>query len=170
MTKREIKKGKRYYLVLHKRNWMYKPAVIVPVTVVKKPKRFSDWAIVEHWIAGYAYKLTVHVDWLASYEIQYAKNLLHNIKMWEKRWSANCWRHRLTHKTAKREVVKALYELPAYKQRDIMKQFKKVYPNLLKPDNSFMVSKMKMMHWDELAWVTIASKYPLKDVAKAVQQ
>lgn len=159
-----------YYLVLHKRDWTHKPAVIVPVTVVKKPKRFSDWAIVEHRIAGYAYKLTVHVDWLASYEIQYAKNLLHNMKMWEKRWSANCWRHRLTHKTAKSEIAKALSDLPKYKRLEIMKQFKKVYPDLLKPDNSFKVSEMKMMHWDELAWATISLKYPLKDVAKAVQQ
>jgi len=154
-----------YYLVLHKRDWAYTPAVIVPVRYIGRKKRLlDDWVVVEQYIAGYKHKLTVHIDWLAPYKLECAINLLHNMNMWEKRWTANCWRYRLNYKTAKAEVAKALSELPKYKQRDILKQFKKYYPNLLKPDNSFKVSKMQMKQWDELAWATIASKYPLKNV------
>lgn len=163
MDAKKLKKGNMYYLILHKRDWTYKPAVIVPVKVVKKT-RFSDWIVVDQCIDDYKHRLTVHIDWLAPYQIQFAKNLLHNMNIWEKRWEANCWRHRLTHKTAKSEITKALNELPKYKQQDISKRFKQIYPHLLKPDNSFKVSKMKMIHWDELAWATIALKYPLKIV------
>ena len=161
---KKVERGQMYYLVLHKRDWTYKPAVIVPVKIIRKKHSFSDWVVVEQSIDGCEHRLTVHIDWLAPYKIERAKDLLHNMKMWEKRWTANCWRYRLNHKTARSEIAKALSELPKYKQRDIMEEFKKVYPDLLKPDNSFKVSKMKMKHWDELAWATIALKYPLKNV------
>ena len=165
MDAQKLKKGSMCYLVLHKRDWSHKPAVIVSVKVMKRTKRLGlDWVVVEQLIDGYKHRLTVHVDWLAPHRIPCAKNLLHNMKMWEKRWSANCWRHKLNHKTAKSEVEQAISELPKYKQNDILKQVKKVYPNLLKPDNSFKVSKMNMKHWDELAWASIALKYPLKNV------
>ncbi len=160
--KQEVKRGRMYYLVLHKRDWTYQPAVIVPVKVVKV--KSLGWVIVEQQVDGYKYKLTVQIDWLAPYDIERAKDLLRNMKMWEKRWTANYWRHRINHKTARAEIAKALSELPKYQQHDILKRFKEVYPDLLKPDNSFKVSKMKMKHWDELAWATIELKYPLKNV------
>ena len=163
--RQKVKRGQIYYLVLHKRDWTYKPAVIVPVTVIGR-KRFSDWVVVEQRIDGYRHRLTVHVDWFAPHKLESAKNLLHNMRMWEKRRAANNWRFRLNHKIAKSEVTKALGELPKYKQRDILKRFKQVYPDLLKIDNSFKVSIMKMKHWDELAWATIAAKYPLKNVCE----
>ena len=162
--KRKVKRGQMCYLVLHKRDWMYKPAVIVPVKVIRRKHPRLDWIVVEQCIDDLKHKLTVHLDWLAPHDIERAKDLLNNMKMWEKRWSANCWRYRINHKTAKSEVAKALSELPKYKQLKIMNQFKKVYPKLLKADNTFVTSKMKMKHWDELAWATIASKYPLKNV------
>ena len=165
MTPRKLKKGSMYYLVLHKRDWTYKPAVIVPVKVVKRPKSLGlSWVVVEQLIDGHRHKLTVNVDWLAPHTIPRAENLLHNMKMWEKRWSANGWRFRLNHKTAKLEVEQAIKNLPKYKQNTILREFKEVYPSLLKPDNSFKVSKMNMKHWSELAWATIALKYPLKEV------
>ena len=151
-------------MVLHKRDWTYQPAVIVLVRAVRIMGRYSDWVIVKQKIGGITHRITVHIDWLAPYNIERAKDLLHNMKMWEKRWEANCWRNRINHKTAKSEVAKAISDLPKYQQCDIMKQFGKVYPDLLKPDNSFKISQMKMKHWDELAWATIALKYPLKDV------
>jgi len=160
--KQKVKRGQMYYLVLHKRDWAYTPAVIVPVKVISC-KRRSEWIVVEQYVSTYKHKLTVHIDWLAP-TIERAKNLLQNMKMWEKRWTANNWRYSINHKTAKSEITNALSKLPKYQQRDIMKQFKKVYPNLLKSDGSFKVSKMKMTHWDELAWATIALKYPLKNV------
>ncbi len=160
----KIKCGQMYYLVLHKRDWTYKPAVIVLVKVVKRMGRYSDWVVVEQAIEGITNKITVRIDWLTPYDIERAKDLLRNMKMWEKRWDRNSWRYSLNHKTARSEVAKALSELPKYQQHDIMKRFKKVYPDLLKPDNSFKVSKMKMKYWSELAWATIALKYPLKNV------
>lgn len=165
MNAKKLKKGAMYYLVLHKRDWTYKPAVIVPVKIIRRGKySFSDWVVVEQDIDGCKHRLTVHFDWLAPHKIECAKNLLHNMKMWEKRWTANCWRHRINHKTARQEIAKALSKLPKYKQREILKKFKKVYPNLLNPDNSFKVSKMKMVQWDELAWATIALRYPLRNI------
>ena len=86
------------------------------------------------------------------------------MRMWEERWSANNWRFRINHKTAKSEVETAIGNLPKNKQNTILEGFKEVYPALLKSDNSFKVSKMKMKHWDELAWACIAIKYPLKNV------
>lgn len=161
--KQKVKCGQKYYLVLHKRDWTYKPAVIVPVKALSR-KKYSDWVVVEQNIDGHKHKLTVHFDWLAPHKIECAKNLLHNMKMWEKRWSANCWRHRLNYKTAKSEVPKALAELSKKKQSEIFRQINKTYPQLLKTKNTFMVSKIKMTQWDEIAWAIIASKYPLKEV------
>ena len=77
----KIKCGQMYYLVLHKRDWAYKPAVIVPVKAIKGMGRYSDWVVVEQSISGHKHKLTVHIEWLASHKIQCAKNLLHYMTM-----------------------------------------------------------------------------------------
>jgi len=163
--KMKIKRGNMYYLVIHKRDWTYKPAVIVPVKLIKrKGIGCGDWVIVEQQVDGIKHKTTVHTDWLAPYKIQQAKNLLHNMRQWEERWGANCWRHRLNHKTAKDEVLKRLSTLSKCKQQELWKQFTAAYPELVKPGNVFKVSKMKMEHWDEIAWAIITLKYPLKEV------
>lgn len=164
MAKQEhkIKKNGTYYLVLHKRDWTYKPAVIVPVKVVKR--KSLNWVIVEQTIGEFKHRLTVHNDWLAPYDIEKAKNLLHNMKMWEERRYANSWRSRLNYKTAKIEVPKALAELPKNKQCELLKKCKAVYPAWLNADGSFNARKMQMKNWDEVAWAIIALKYPLKEV------
>lgn len=159
---RRFRKNDMCYLVLHKRDWAYKPSVIVPVKVIRR--KSTDWVIVEHNIDGFKYRLTINADWLAPYDIEKAKDLLHNMKQWEERWKANSWRFRLNSKISKTEVPKALLELSKAKQRKILKQFKAVYPALLKEDGSFKTSKMHRKHWQETAWAIIATKYPLKEV------
>ena len=158
----KIKKNESYYLVLHKRDWTYKSAVIVPVKVIKR--QYYDWIVVEQTVDGFKNRMTVQKDWLAPYDIEKAKDLLHNFKMWEERWKANGWRLSLNSKTSKSEVPKALAELSKAKQRKIWKQFKTVYPEFLKDDGSFETSKMLRKHWQETAWAIIASKFPLKEV------
>jgi hypothetical protein len=165
MNEPKIKFGEKYYLVLHKRDWTYKPAVIVEVTAIRSHGRGDRaWIVAEQKIDGITHQLTVHIEWLAPYNIKKAQDLLHNMRMWEHRWEANNWRHRLNYKTAKNEVLKALAKLPKKQQQKIWQEFKKVYPNLLKTDTSIKSSKTKMTQWDELAWAIIASKYPLKEV------
>jgi len=162
IVEHRIKKNQMYYLVLLKRDWSYKPAVIVPVKVVRR--KTTDWIVVEQTIGKFKHRFTVREEWLAPHDIEKAKALLHNKKMWEERWTVNGWRFRLDSKTSKSEVPKSLLELSKAKQRKILKQFKKVYPDLLKDDGSFKTSKMLRKHWQEIAWVIIATKYPLKEV------
>jgi len=157
-----IKKGKTYYLVLRKRDWPHKPAVIVPVKFIRKKHRCSDYAVVEYRIDGRTYNLTVNVGWLAPHNMECAENLLHNMKICEKRWAENNWRFALNHKTAKTEITRALSELSKRKRAEILNLFKNAYPDLLNSNGSFKISKMKMKHWDELAWCTITYKYPFK--------
>ena len=74
--KPKLKKNEKYYLVLHKRDWTHKPAVVVPVKMIKRKDSWdNDWIVVEQDIDGIKHKLTVHRDWLAPYDPEKAKNL-----------------------------------------------------------------------------------------------
>ncbi len=161
----EFKKDDRYYLVIHKRDWTYKPSAIIPVIVIRRHNKFSDWVDVIQEIDGYRHKITVHINWLAPHNIENAKNLLYNMNQWEERWSANGWRHGLR-KTKKDtdEILAKIASLSKQKQRKIWESFRKAYPKLIRDNNKYYTSKLKMTQWDELAWAFISSKYPLKEV------
>ncbi len=162
MSTPKIQAKKTYYLVLHKIDWTYKPAVIVPVEAVRREKHCKyDWWVVKQIELDSC--ITVHEDWLAP-TFEKGKDLLYNMKQWEKRWSFNGWRSRLRYDTAKAEIEKELSKLSVTKKKEILHQFKLVYPQLVKKDGSFLVSKMKMTQWDELAWAINATKHPLKEI------
>ena len=161
MSKEKLKRGEKYYLILHKRDWSYKPAVIVPVTFIKRYD--TDWVIVRQEIDGISHKLTVHIDWLALHNTQEAKNVLHNMRQREKRIMANSWRFRLNYKTAAKEVIEALGDLSRVKQRKIWAGIAKVYPELLKAPRVLAISKVEMEQWSEIAWAIIRAKFPTKE-------
>jgi len=158
----KIKNHRKYWLVLHKRDWAYKPAVIVPVITIKQMEScFSVWWKVKQ--VDFSNYLIVHEDWLSPTP-EKAQDLLFNMKQWEKRWLFNSWRNRLRKKTVKEEIAKEMAKLSNAKRKLIMKQFSKVYPDLLNKDGTFADRKIKMKVWDKIAWAVNATKHPLREI------
>ena len=169
--KNQIKRGKLYYLVLHKGDYSHKPSVIVPVKIIDHHRQGTycdpDFYVVEveEAISHYKYRVTINRDFLAPFDIEKAKNLAHNMQMWENRWYANNWRHNLTCKTAQSEIPKAIAEFPEdVQKREFWDKIKKKHPEVIRGNNIFVASRMIKKFWDDLAWHIIELRYPLKNV------
>ena len=166
-NKSKIKRNHKYYAVIEGDS-MYNPTAIVSVRVIKNVSgirsNLSRWWIVEQSRVGFTHRLIVHEDDLAPNIMNRAMDLVHNKDAWHNRRAANNWRFNLRRESAKREVLKALAELSSKDQNEIWSQLSAAYPALMKTATSVKSSKMMMKHWDLLAWVIIAAKYPLKDV------
>lgn len=163
---KDIKPGKKYYLVISQGNYCYESRVIVLVTVIKKLSCDLGAFVVEQVIDGFKRRLECKAKWLSPFNIESAKALVFNQEQWEKRIGRNGWRFRLDTKTAKVEIMKALVKLKKQDQKRFWAELQKVYPTLIKNKTDLFASKLRQMHWEEMAWAIICMELPLKTLVR----
>ena len=163
---KDIKPGKKYYLVISQGDYCYESGVIVPVTVIKKLRSDCDAFVVEQNIDGFKRRLECMAEWLSPFNIESAKALVFNQSQREKRIGRNGWRFCLTTKTAKVEIMKALVKLKKQDQKRFWAEVQKVYPALIKNKTDLFASKLRQVHWEEMAWAIICMELPLKTLVE----
>lgn len=161
----KLKCGEIYYAVLEERDMCVNHVIAVVVFIKYTDRVLRDSAEVyqKTW-GGRKNRMTVRTSHIGPYNNESGSNLLHNMKIHASRIRENTWRFGINHKTAKKIVLEALAALSKKKRKNIMDVLKKGRPDLIKPDGSLKVSKIKMTLWSELAWGIICERYPLKKV------
>jgi len=164
MDYKKIKRGQMLYLVLQNGSYTGDPNAIVPVKVIRRAQCNLSNVVVEQDVEGFKHRLTVSHEWLTVFKPQAALDLAFNQAQTEKRIIANSWRFNLTRKTAKHEIPERVLTLSKSQQKNFWKEIKNTAPQLLKAEREFMVSKIKMETWSEIAWLVLLVEFPKRDM------
>lgn len=163
MKTKNLKKEQMYYCLIGE-NWY-------PIFAIVKAKYIGiagypgnhDLVFMEQKVDGIVHRFEIETENIYPPDKKIISAVIHN-----ERQGRRIIEHDKTydHTNAKEKIEGWIATLLETDQKALRAKFRSVYPNLVKVDGSFLVSRFKMKNWDEVMHLYWTYKYPKITIPK----
>lgn len=157
MQAKKLKKGTMYYCLVGE-YWHLAMAIVKAKYISNAGYPYNhDLVFMEQEIDGITHRFGLDAKKIYPLNKEIISAVLHN-----ERQTRRIIEHDKTynHKNAKVKIEVWIGTLLETDQKALRMRFREMYPNLVKPNGTFLVSKFKMKHWNELMHLYFNYKYP----------
>jgi len=157
MNAQKLKKGTMYYCLIGE-HWHLAFAIVKAKYISNAGYPYNrDLVFMEQNIDGVKYRFGMSASNIYPLDKEILSAVLHN-----ERQTRRIIEHDKTydHKNAKEKIEGWISTLLETDQKALRARYREAYPHLVKPNGTFLSSKFKMKHWNDLMRLYFVYKYP----------